>query len=258
MKGKDSARKRWPFPAALFAVGLLLFAGAFPAGAQEKTLSNEGRAALLRSALERKFSPQSMDVRLEGGPDEKGFVKRAVVRAKGAVIDRLRVESLVMEASDLQFNPPEEWDKQLEVKRAGETRSRGMILEKDINAAMAESVKHDKKWKSIRMDLSPQQIKAVGVYETYFLFKLHLVVKLTGRLDASPDGKQIFIRDYKLNVSGLTMPQGLTEDVIEKVQPIIDFRESVFPVSVKKIVMDDTSISFVSDPPPVSNASPVP
>ena len=69
-------------------------------------------------------------------------------------------------------------------------------------------------------------------------------------IDGSPDGKQIFIRDYKLNVSGLTMPQGLTEDVIEKVQPIIDFRESVFPVSVKKIVMDDTSISFVSDPPP--------
>ncbi len=224
------------------------------AGAQAAPQPDEGRAALLKAALERKFSPQSMEVRLEGGPDAKGFVKRAVVRAKGAVIDRLRVENLVMEASDLQFNPPEEWEKKLEVKSAGDTRSRGVILEKDINAAMAESVKGDKKWKSIRMDLSPRQIKAVGVYETYFLFKLHLVVKLTGRLDASPDGKQIFIRDYRLNVSGFSMPQGLTEDVIEKVQPIIDFRESVFPVSVKKIVMDENSISFVSDPPPVSDS----
>lgn len=248
------------FPAVFCSLALVmacLAAGAASAGAQGVSLSNEGRSALLKAALERKFSPQSMEVRLEGGPDAKGFVKRAVVRAKGAVIDRLRVESLVMEASDLQFNPPEEWDKKLEVKSAGETRSRGVILEKDINAAMAESVKGDKKWKSIRMDLSPRQIKAVGVYETYFLFKLHLVVKLTGRLDASPDGKQIFIRDYKLNVSGLTMPQGLTEDVIEKVQPIIDFRESVFPVSVKKIVMDENSISFVSDPPPLTDASPV-
>ncbi len=218
--------------------------------AQAAPQSEADRAALLKAALEKKFSPQSMEVRLEGGPDAKGFVKKAAVRAKGAVIDKLRVESLVMEASDLQFNPPEEWEKHLEVKSAGDTRSRGVILETDINAAMKESVKGDRKWKSIRMDLSPTQIKAVGVYETHFLFKLHLVVKLTGKLAASPDGKQIFIRDYKLNVSGLTMPQGLTEDVIEKVQPIIDFRESVFPVSVKKIVMDETSISFVSDPPP--------
>ncbi|NLI95911.1 MAG: DUF2993 domain-containing protein [Synergistaceae bacterium] len=228
---------------------LFLFA-AEVAWAQAAPQSEAERAALLKAALEKKFSPQSMEVRLEGGPDAKGFVKKATVRAKGAVIDKLRVESLVMEASDLQFNPPEEWEKNLEVKSAGDTRSRGVILETDINAAMKESVKGDKKWKSIRMDLSPTQIKAVGVYETHFLFKLHLVVKLTGKLAASPDGKQIFIRDYKLNVSGLTMPQGLTEDVIEKVQPIIDFRESVFPVSVKKIVMDDTSISFVSDPPP--------
>lgn len=244
-------RKIAPLFAAILALAaLFFFAAPLPAMAQPAPPSEEGRAALLRSALERKFAPTSMEVRLEGGPDAKGFVKKAVVRAKGAVIDKLRVDTLVMEASDLQFNPPEEWEKKLEVKSAGDTRSRGVILEKDINAAMAESVRDDRKWKSIRMDLSPAQIKAVGVYETYFIFKLHLVVKLTGKLAASPDGKQIFIRDYKLNVSGLTMPQGLTEDVIEKVQPIIDFRESVFPVSVKKIVMDDTSISFVSDPPP--------
>jgi hypothetical protein len=229
---------------------VVCLAAALPAGAQSIPQSEEGRAALLRSALERKFAPQSMEVRLEGGPDAKGFVKKAVVRARGAVIDKLRVDTLVMEASDLQFNPPEEWSRHLEVKSAGDTRSRGVILETDINAAMSESVKDDKKWKSIRMDLSPTQIKAVGVYETYFIFKLHLVAKLTGVLAASPDGKQIFIRDYKLNVSGMTMPQGLVEDVIEKVQPIVDFRKSVFPVSVKKIVMDDKSISFVSDPPP--------
>ncbi len=244
-----------PLLAVAFMAGLFLLAGAYPAGAQGVPVSSEGRAALLRAALERKFSPESMEVRLEGGPDAGGFVKKAVVRAKGAVIDRLRVESLVMEAADLQFNPPEEWEKKLEVKSAGETRSRGVILEKDINAAMTASLKGDKRWKSIRMDLSPRQIKAVGVYETYFIFKLHLVVKLTGILAASPDGKQIFIRDYKLNVSGLTMPEGLTQDVIEKVQPIIDFRESVFPVSVKKIVMDDTSIAFVSDPPPAAPGS---
>jgi len=161
-----SGTNRRAFAAFLLAV-LFLLKTAFPAGAQGAPLSSEGRAALLKAALERKFSPQSMEVRLEGGPDAKGFVKRAVVRAKGAVIDRLRVESLVMEASDLQFNPPEEWDRKLEVKSAGETRSRGVILEKDINAAMAESVKGDKKWKSIRMDLSPRQIKAVGVYEVH-------------------------------------------------------------------------------------------
>jgi hypothetical protein len=246
-------RKSAVFVSAILAgLALVALAAALPASAAPATETE--RAALLKEVLERKFSPQSMDVRLEGGPDARGFVKKAVVRAKGAVIDRLRVETLVMEAENLQFNPPEEWEKKLEVKTAGETRSRGVILEKDINAAMAESVKGDKKWKSIRMDLSPQQIKAVGVYETYFLFKLHLVVKLTGRLAASPDGKQIFIRDYKLNVSGFSMPQGLTDDVIEKVQPIIDFRESVFPVSVKKIVMDDNSISFVSDPPPAGGA----
>jgi len=244
-------RKTAPLLGAILALAALFsLATALPAAAQGAPQTEEGRAALLKFVLERKFNPQSLDVRLEGGPDEKGFVKKAVVRAKGAVIDRLRVDTLVMEASDLQFNSPEEWSAKLEVKSAGETRSRGVILEKDINAAMTASLKGDKRWKSIRMDLSPERIKAVGVYETYFIFKLHLVVKLTGILAASPDGKQIFIRDYKLNVSGLTMPEGLTQDVIEKVQPIIDFRESVFPVSVKKIVMDDTSISFVSDPPP--------
>ena len=249
-------RKTAPLLGAILALAALFsLAPALPAEAQGAPQTEEGRAALLKFVLERKFNPQSMDVRLEGGPDAKGFVKKAVVRAKGAVIDKLRVDTLVMEASDLQFNSPEEWSARLEVKSAGETRSRGVILEKDINAAMAESVKGDEKWKSIRMDLSPRQIKAVGVYETYFIFKLHLVAKLTGVLAASPDGKQIFIRDYKLNVSGLTMPQGLVEDVIEKVQPIIDFRESVFPVSVKKIVMDDTSISFVSDPPPSEDVS---
>ncbi len=242
-------KKMMPLFAAL---AILLIA--LPAAAQAPA-TDDGRAALLKAALEKKFSPQSMDVLLEGGPDAKGFVKRAVVRAKGAVIDKLRVDTLVMEASDLQFNAPEEWETKLEVKSAGDTRSRGVILEKDINAAMKESVKGDNKWKSIRMDLSPERIKAVGVYETHFIFKLHLVVKLTGKLDASPDGKQIFIRDYKLNVSGFSMPQGLTDDVIDKVQPIIDFRKSVFPVSVKKIVMDDTSISFVSDPPPASDVS---
>ena len=243
------------FFAAILAVSAFFFlAPALPAASQGVPLTDEGRAALLRAALEKKFSPQSMDVHFEGGPDAKGFVKKAVVRAGGAVIDKLRVDSLVMEASNVQFNPPEDWERKLEVKSSGETRTRGVILEKDINEALAKSVKKDPKWQSMRMDLSPEKIKAVGVYETHFLFKFHLVVKLTGKLAASPDGKQIFIRDYKLNVSGLTMPQGLTEDVIEKVQPIIDFRESPFPVSVKKVVMDDTTIAFVSDPPPAADA----
>lgn len=236
--------------AAILASFAILFTAAAAFAAPGTPSADEERASQLKAALGKKFAPEWMEVSIEGGPDEKGFVKKASVRAKGAVIDKLRVDSLVMEAADIQFNDPADWDRKLKVRSAGLTKSRGVILERDINAAMVKSLSRDKKWKSISMDLSPQRIKAVGVYETHFLFKLRFLVKLTGILAASPDGKQIYIRDYKINVSGMTMPQGLTEDVIEKVQPIIDFRESVFPVSVKKIVMDDESISFVSDPPP--------
>ena len=90
-------RKIAPLFAAILALAALFsFAASLSAATQGAPTTEEGRAALLKFVLERKFNPQSMDVRLEGGPDAKGFVKKAVVRAKGAVIDKLRVDTLVM------------------------------------------------------------------------------------------------------------------------------------------------------------------
>ena len=52
-------------------LSILSLAAALPAAAQGAPQTEEGRAALLKFVLERKFNPQSMDVRLEGGPDAK-------------------------------------------------------------------------------------------------------------------------------------------------------------------------------------------
>ena len=197
---------------------------------------------VLGSCFIKELSPEKALIIVDAPPTDEGYVSHLYIKLQGAVVEGLRIDSIAIEARDVQFNPPTDWDKKLRPRDVSSVSFEARLLEDDINGALKNYELKDKRWSNFEFDLRNGKIVATAVYELpMLLFKLNVLAKLTGELEVVDENK-IYLKNYKLYADGFRLPEQATQELVEKVQPLIDFSDFIFPVRLDSVSNDDKAI----------------
>ncbi len=208
------------------------FEGAFtPSTNGEKLLS------LLVSLTD----PDSLDLCLDAEPDDQGNVRNMYFLVKGANVGGFRIERLALEASFVEFTPPSQWnpdaDDPIGVKNVLRSNIEAVILEKDINAALARATGDD--WHGVSVDLKPGTINA----RAYYTIKnpgLTLLAEVKTGLEIRL-GKELWLKDVLLKINH-DEQTNVVRDAIDEIQPVVDLRDFPFPVTLAVLAVDEQSL----------------
>lgn len=225
-------------------VFLLIIFMSLPAGAC--TIPIE----VLGSRFVEELSPEQALVIVDSLPTCDGYVSHLYMKLQGAVVEGLRIDEIAIEARDVYFNPPVEWKEKLRPKEVSTVLFEARLLEEDVNNALKKYELKDKRWSNFKFDLRNGKVVAIAVYEQpLLLFKLNILAKLIGELEVV-GGNKIYLKNCKLYADGFRLPEHATQELIEKVQPLLDFDKFIFPVQLDSVSNDDKSILiFTKDKP---------
>ena len=216
------------------------FTGAFtPATNGEKLLS------LLVSLTD----PETLELHLDEEPDDRGNVRNMYFLVKGANVGGFRIERLALEASFVEFTPPSEWnpdgDDPIGVKNVLRSNIEAVILERDINAALAKASGDD--WHGVSVDLKPGTINARGYY-TVKNPGLTLLAEVKTGLEIRR-GKELWLKDVLLKINH-DEQTNVVRDAIDEIQPVVDLRDFPFPVTLAVLSVDEETLRISTRTPP--------
>ena len=213
-------------------------------GKVEKTT----RGAVLFKAFAEGLKPESMQMVLSEEPDENGKVGHLYLDLYGCDLGGVRIDRLEIEAIDMQFTPPGEWDKKgPDIESMLAVYAQATILEKDVNTAISDAAfgDDDEHWHDITLDFRDNGVYVKGYYLATVIFKLDILLELEGRFGIVK-GKQVWLEDYTMKVNRVDVPDFITERAIGKIQPIINLEEFVFPLTLKTVIQKDDRVTLQS------------
>lgn len=214
-----------------------LFAPLVPAGT---SFADDGRAREMGEVLARLFTPESITVRIsEGG-------SFAWVEAKGAVIDKIRVDSLKLRALIKDTGEPlDKNDKYALAKLIMMSEGELTLLERDVNNLFKGDIE-TKGFSNLVFDFNPKGFTANGLFTAQFIFTIRIRLKAQGTLALHPDG--IYVEKVKIFTEGIQQPDGLATMVTERINPLLSFEKIPFPVEFKKITMTEDAAILTGYP----------
>ncbi len=242
--GKKDKRGRVRFfAAALFWVLCIAVVAALAApGAEAATSGADARLAReIAQKLGEEFGPEKLSVTVRDS-----FV---YAEAIGAVISNIRIDTMRLEGllkRDPQGN---------NAAASGDVRdlatlitySKGEIVltEKDVNDYFAKNEKGG--FSNLRFDfLQGGGFRATAVFTASFLFTLRIKLSAEGDLALRPDG--VYLDKTAIFVESVRQTDYLTNKIIERVNPLLEFSKIPFPVEFKRIEITDTSALMTGNP----------
>jgi hypothetical protein len=115
------------------------------------------------------------------------------------------------------------------------------VKEEDINRALLDHT--DEHWKDVMVDVRPGELFARARYHVQGAVSLKILVEVSTGLKMT--GRQVWLDNYRLEVNNAEKTSVIRDD-IDKLQPILDMEEFVFPLDLREITMDDEKIVFAS------------
>lgn len=233
----------------IFFIGIIFAAAAvlMASGGAAAAPAAPGRGEALLKHFAGEFSPEKMTMILDEEPDETGYVREIYMDIVGCNIGGVRMDSLKVKAVGVQMNSPGEWaDKGLDVTEILNVHAFARILEKDLNDnLLAKEFGDDDHWNNLQVDMRPDGIYARGNYMVTVIFRLNILIEIFSRFKIV-EMQQVWLDDYKLKVNRVDVPGFITDQAVEKIQPLLDLRKFVFPLRLHSIHYDEDSLTITS------------
>jgi len=228
--------------ALIAAAALLSFFWGTPA-----TAGGEAPGKLLLRHFVSEFAPERMTMIVDEEPDNTGYVRDIYLDIAGCVIGGVRMDSLRVRAMGVQMNPPGEWEKKgLDAREILSVHAFARILEKDLNDnLLSKEFGGDDHWSNLQVDMRPDGIYARGNYLVTVIFRLNILIEIFSRFKIV-DMQQVWLHDYTLKVNRVDVPQFITDQAVEQIQPLLDLRKFVFPLKLHSIEYDEYSLTITS------------
>lgn len=200
------------------------------------------KAREIGSRLVELFTPESLKITISDGGSF------AWIEAKGAVIDKMRIDDLKLRAlikNDGERIDPN--DKDALAKQILMSRGELTLLEKDVNKLFTGDIE-TKGFSKLAFDFRPKGFKAQGIFTAQFLFTIRINLRAEGNLALQPDG--VYIENVKIFTEGVQTPDGLVKMVTDRINPLLSFEKVPFPTEFKEVVMTDDAAILTGYPEP--------
>lgn len=205
--------------------------------------SDAEMAQHVANLLGEKFKPESVTVTVKES--------RAYAEMKGSVLSKIRIDTMRLDALLTNRDKPLVNDVNSLSSLIGFSRGEIILLEKDVNAYFDNN--DTKGFSHLVFDFTPQGFKANGVFSADFLFTLRIRLAATGNLALKSDG--VYLDNVAIYVENLKQPASLTNQIISRVNPLIEWRDIPFKVEFKTVTMDDRSARMTGSPQKVTGGS---
>lgn len=208
-------------------------------GAAVAATENE-QAAAMGEMLVRLFTPESIEVTISNGGSF------AWVEAKGAIIDKMRIDKLKLRAmiKDVK-DPTDKEDKYDLAKLILMSNGELTLLEKDVNDLFKGDIE-TKGFSNLVFDFRPSGFKAKGLFMAKFIFAIRIRLRAEGILALHDDG--VYIENIEIFTEGVHQPDGLVKMVKARINPLLSFDKIPFPIEFKKLTMTDDAIILTGFP----------
>nr|WP_321502605.1 hypothetical protein [uncultured Dethiosulfovibrio sp.] len=180
--------------------------------------------------------PESARMILDGPIGADGKIRHLYFEAVGPTLEGLRVESLSVETVFTDFGPLSTWTDRgpSEIREVVMGYFDSTMTDSDINGFLkGMTMKGDEgDWESISVKFIPGGLSALGYYNLRNP-GLKLKVELDGRL-VLRDRSEIWLDRYIFKVNNDDQ-SSVVESALEKVQPIVDMKNFIFPVQLQTL-----------------------
>ncbi|MBQ7067648.1 MAG: DUF2993 domain-containing protein [Synergistaceae bacterium] len=188
----------------------------------------------LLNFYEKRFRPEKALLVISGKPDETGLFNDIYMNLQGVVIDKLRLDSLVVRMRGVQFNEPSEWKKgNVECKDAISVLATGTIFERDINKSIEDKTFGEGRdeWHDLSMKINPSGLSGSGYYKYNIL---DIRIDIDSKLKIVK-GKELWLDNPVAKVNKLDVPDYVTRKALTRIQPLVDLRKFPLPLSLHKV-----------------------
>ena len=202
-----------------------------------EVVGSEAEVKLLRSFVAL-LHPKTLDLVLEGGPDESGAIRRLYLEGRGIVQGDLVIDAIKLEAFFVKVDLSDDVEPdRLKVVEAMQGYFEGSITEKNLNDCLlgATLSSGSAQWRDMRLDLRPGGFFASARFSSGAISAL---VEISSRL-AIKERDRLVMADYHVVVNNSETSMEQILEAIEEVQPLLDFRDFPFPVRLRQLKIDE-------------------
>ncbi len=210
------------------------FAGSVPAG-------GDPGSEMLRALVEH-FAPEEVTLVLDALPDEENTVRHLFLEVLGATTEDFRISRIRLEPAFVTFSPVSTWNtpEGLKVEKIVSAKFDAEISEEDLNDFLRNKAfgKGGDEWIDAAVDLRGGAINARARYVSGMvraLVELHTTLQVR-------EGNQIWFSKYSFAVNGDAQSEGLIRESLEKIQPVVDFKNFIFPVKIAFLEVGDDAL----------------
>ena len=176
---------------------------------------------------------------------------RAYAEMKGATMSKIRIDTMKLDALLTNRDQKLEDDVDSLPNLIGFSRGELVLAERDLNAYFGEYEKRG--FSNLKFDFKPEGFRAEGVFSATFLFTIKIRLAATGILSLGSDG--VYLDKLKVYTENIQQPEMLTDQILSRVNPLIEWTQIPFKVEFKEIVMDGEAARMTGYPKPIEGGS---
>jgi hypothetical protein len=231
------------FQTAIVITAILFVILAVPLCEARADVADTEMAQRIASLLGEKFSPDSLAVTVRES--------RAYAEMRGVVISGIRIDSMKLNALLTNNQAVLSDDVDALTALIGYSKGELILLEDDVNAYFDANEKSG--FSNLHFDFSPSGFKANGLFSADFIFTLRIRLAANGILGLRPDG--VYLENVVIRVENVRQPDALTNQIISRVNPLLEFSDIPFKVEFDTVAMDDSSAKMSGSPEAITGGS---
>lgn len=171
----------------------------------------------------------------------------AWIEINGGTIDGIRIEKMRLLAVMQKIYSPDtsagssSYLAQMIRSSIGEV----VLAEKDVNDYFKNNENPDG-FSELHFDFKKDGFTASGKFRTKFIVDIELPISAKGVLGLRNDG--VYLENTVIKVEGMSQPEFLTNMILSKLNPLLEFKDIPFPVTFEKIVMTEKAAIMTGEP----------
>lgn len=204
---------------------------------------NAGQQDLLSETIGKnilaEFSPESASVTVKE--------LTAWIEINGGTIDGIRIEKMKLLAVMQKNYSPDisagsaSYLSQMIKSSKGEV----VLAEKDVNEYFINN-KNPDGFSELHFDFKEDGFTASGKFRTNFIFDIELPISAKGILGLRDEG--VYLENTIIKIEGISQPEILTNMILSKLNPLLEFKDIPFPVTFEKIIMTEKAAIMTGEP----------
>jgi hypothetical protein len=167
----------------------------------------------------------------------------------GGVIDGIRIEKMKLLAELEETIVPNEngseSSKSSLAKMIRSSKGEVVLAEKDVNDYFKKNENPDG-FSNLQFDFTPAGFTATGNFITKIIIDLDLPIFAKGILGLHDNG--VYLDKTSITVKGINQPDALTNLLLSKINPLLEFKDIPFPVAFEKIKMTEKAAVMTGEP----------